>query len=91
MKLYLVRDALMERPLFITADTPERAAELWWDVWRDTKCSNCPKEHTFSHSRQSATTSECIPVKKPRRIGSRCPPETKSDGRQSLHGDMRVT
>ncbi len=34
MKLYLVRDELLERPLFITADTPERAAELWWAVWR---------------------------------------------------------
>ena len=35
MKLYLVRDELMERPLFIAADAPERAAKLWWDVWRD--------------------------------------------------------
>jgi hypothetical protein len=35
MRLYLVRDELMERPLFITADSPERAALLWWDEWLD--------------------------------------------------------
>jgi len=35
MKLYLVRDELMERPLFVTAETPERAAQLWWGVWGD--------------------------------------------------------